>query len=129
MIIMDSDKKKSPHEHINKTKKRIKDEFESNGEFVWVTKGREIENYLDEGILYTAISSVHPKSNVVELLGSGDFGCLIKFKNNKGEEKEIDKLRVAKEYVELENTPNYSKLDLGTKIEEVIKFIKDSNSI
>jgi predicted ATPase len=129
MIIMDSDKKKSPHEHINKTKKRIKDEFESNGEFVWVTKGREIENYLDEGILFTAISSVHPKSNVVELLGSGNFGCLIKFKNSKGEEKEIDKLRVAKEYVELENTPNYSKLDLGTKIEEVIKFIKDSNNI
>ena len=50
IIVLDSDKKniKFP---LNKTKKRILEEAEKNGIMTWVTKGREIENYIPEEIL------------------------------------------------------------------------------
>lgn len=44
-IIIDSDKK-AKNAPINKTKKRIKEEMKKNGYFCWITKGKEIENYL-----------------------------------------------------------------------------------
>ena len=47
IIVLDSDKK-SNNTPLNKTKKRILEEAEKNGILVWVTKGREIENYMPE---------------------------------------------------------------------------------
>ncbi|WP_175475281.1 hypothetical protein [Butyrivibrio sp. ob235] len=53
---MDSDKR-TTQAHINKTKKRVRDEFKKAGLYCWITKGKEIENYLPaeamcvEGIL------------------------------------------------------------------------------
>lgn len=44
-VLIDSDKR-SRQTPLNDTKKRIEAEFGSFGGFVWVTKGREIENYL-----------------------------------------------------------------------------------
>jgi predicted ATP-dependent endonuclease of OLD family len=44
-IIIDSDKK-SNNAKINNTKKRVKDEFNKNESFCWITKGKEIENYV-----------------------------------------------------------------------------------
>lgn len=58
-ILIDSDKGSS-HQRINSTKHRIKDDFEKNGCLVWITKGKEIENYLDGETLNTAVKSVHP---------------------------------------------------------------------
>ena len=45
IIVIDSDKR-AQQSRINDTKKRIVDEIESSGGISWVTKGREIENYL-----------------------------------------------------------------------------------
>lgn len=50
IIVLDSDKK-CINSSLNKTKKRILQEAEKNGIMVWVTKGREIENYIPENIL------------------------------------------------------------------------------
>ncbi len=44
-IVMDSDKKNS-NSQINKTKKRINEEFSKHGLMCWITKGKEIENYI-----------------------------------------------------------------------------------
>ena len=44
-IVIDSDKR-SRSAKINDTKKRIMSEFSNLGMFYWVTKGKEIENYL-----------------------------------------------------------------------------------
>lgn len=46
-IVIDSDKR-TVNSKINDTKKRVKKEFEQYGAFCWVTKGKEIENYLDK---------------------------------------------------------------------------------
>lgn len=44
-ILIDSDKE-GPRKQINATKKRIISEVEASGGVAWVTKGREIENYI-----------------------------------------------------------------------------------
>lgn len=44
-IVIDSDKK-AETDSINITKQRIKDEFKKRNGFCWITKGKEIENYL-----------------------------------------------------------------------------------
>ena len=46
-IVIDSDKRKN-NSKINETKKRVKNEFEKYGAFCWITKGKEIENYLEK---------------------------------------------------------------------------------
>lgn len=46
-IVIDSDKR-TVNSKLNDTKKRVKKEFEQYGAFCWVTKGKEIENYLDK---------------------------------------------------------------------------------
>lgn len=44
-IIMDSDKR-NRQSKLNETKKRVIEEFDKLGMFCWVTKGKEIENYI-----------------------------------------------------------------------------------
>ena len=46
-IAIDSDRRNQTA-RINETKKRIKAEFENNNLFCWITKGKEIENYLSK---------------------------------------------------------------------------------
>jgi predicted ATP-dependent endonuclease of OLD family len=46
VILIDSDKKNA-NSKINDTKKRLKEEFDQGPGFTWITKGREIENYLE----------------------------------------------------------------------------------
>lgn len=53
-IVIDSDKR-SRRASINDTKKRIKNEFDSLGLFCWITKGKEIENYVE----YQAINGAY----------------------------------------------------------------------
>ena len=45
IVVIDSDKK-SIRAHINDTKRRIRDELKKQGMFCWITKGKEIENYV-----------------------------------------------------------------------------------
>ena len=45
LMLIDSDKR-NQQIRLNATKQRIEDEFEKLGAFCWVTKGREIENYI-----------------------------------------------------------------------------------
>ena len=56
VIVIDSDKR-SKQGHINDTKKRIKKEFEEKGMLCWITKGKEIENYLPFSAINSAYSS------------------------------------------------------------------------
>ena len=46
IIVIDSDIKKLGSDYLNSTKERIIEEFEEANLIAWVTKGREIENYL-----------------------------------------------------------------------------------
>lgn len=55
-LIMDSDRKltgksgQKPRRHINATKRRIKEEVEGRDGTIWITQGKEIENYVSDRV-------------------------------------------------------------------------------
>jgi len=126
-IIMDSDKK-SGTEEINSSKKRIKLEFEEGPGHAWVTKGREIENYLPEKPFIEAVKKVHPKSNIQSLIDKGPYECRVKIKQASSNNNcYIKKVRVAKEFVNQKDNIDFSILDLEEQVDKLIQFIVSSN--
>tara|TARA_B100000678_G_scaffold164368_1_gene137229 strand:- start:635 stop:1990 length:1356 start_codon:yes stop_codon:yes gene_type:complete len=120
-ILIDSDKASS-RAKLNETKKRLLSEFSEAPGFCWVTKGREIENYVDPSLLEEAISSVHTRS-FSELLGTGQFDNSLKFRKNRRREIGVaDKIGVARFVTG--RAPDFGRLDLNRKVDELIQFIK-----
>jgi hypothetical protein len=58
-VIIDSDKR-NENDQLRETKIRVMDEIDSNGGFVWITAGREIENYVPYDLMSTAVEAVAP---------------------------------------------------------------------
>lgn len=117
-IVIDSDKSTLDSD-LNQTKKRVIDNFQKNNCHVWVTDGKEIENYIPEELFNRAINEVHPqKGSFVEW---GQFTNMTKIK----EGSTIDKVSVAK-YISSHET-DYSVLDLEKHIYELIECIKNAN--
>jgi len=124
-IVIDSDKK-NRQTQLNKTKKRIKGEVEKNGGLCWVTKGREIENYIDEENLSQAIKEVYGEDS--RLPQWDQYGKMTKFyKPNFKDWKDIDKVKIAKKLTE--TSPNFDILDLEEKAKELVKYIRNCNYI
>lgn len=62
-IVIDSDKSK-PSARINATKQRIRDSLEDPG-IVWVTQGRNIENYIPEPLLSKVLRELYPNKRLM----------------------------------------------------------------
>lgn len=67
-VLIDSDRhlgskesKGKPRMKLNATKRRIRKEVESNGSLVWITEGREIENYTKAEVLGRVLGGEPPK--------------------------------------------------------------------
>lgn len=124
VIMFDSDKKDS-RSRLNPTKKRLKEEFDSGPGFTWVTKGREVENYLDFDKVEESVKEVHPSSN--GLISKGEWVNLLKYKTLKGrEEKVANKVKVARHYVK-QNEVDFTVLDLNSRLDELCVFISQAN--
>lgn len=124
-ILIDSDKS-SPQAKINKTKVRIKDEFSQGPGFAWITKGREIENYIEPTVLQTAIKTVHPSA--AKLCNYDAYADMLDCTSSKGKKLEsIDKVKIAHEVIK--HAPNFDMLDLQERITELVTFIKTANKV
>ncbi|AZS49641.1 ATP-binding protein [Entomomonas moraniae] len=129
VIVMDSDKS-SEDDEINLTKQRLCDEFNQGNGFAWITKGREIENYLDHDKVEQCVLAVHPQS-AESLESKGDWSNLLKYipkqkKKADAPTPTADKVKVAEMYIS-RNKADYSKLDLDEQILKLVKFILESN--
>lgn len=121
-ILIDSDKDKL-RDKINATKARVKLEFDRGPGFAWVTKGREIENYVEPTVLEGAIRSVH--TMVASLSPMTQFDNCLSFTNTKRKQVMADKVKVAHEVIK--HTNNFDMLDLKNQINNMIKFIREAN--
>lgn len=119
-IIMDSDKI-SEKDDINETKKRVKNEFEQNKLFCWITKGKEIENYL----LENDISKLY-KCEMQKLKLYTEFPEYIKKQKKSFPNKKVE---FAQEITEMMDEDSLNKFDLKEKIDELIEAIKNWNCI
>lgn len=120
-IIQDSDIKLEGA-GINKSKKRIIEEFEKLGHFNWLTEGREIENYVSQNILIESCKKITKSNDVKSEITK--FDSAIIFTVN-GTQKELDKLSLAREAVKM--PPDFTVLDLEEKINKLILEIEDAN--
>ncbi|MFT9418969.1 ATP-dependent nuclease [Acetobacter sp.] len=133
LIVMDSDKK-SDDDKINNTKKRIKKEFEINGGYVWITQGREIENYLNYPDIQEALKANHPRIyDGQDKDGQYDHAFYFKRKPKSGKiedsiEEKADKVSIAKWIVD-NHKQSFTKLDLNDRIYGVVNFIRKANGL
>lgn len=124
-VLIDSDKRSS-HTHINRTKARIRDEFEQGPGFAWITAGREIENYVSPAVLQEVVMAVH--SQAVGLAHTGRFEHVLYYKTRSGQiKKDVDKVKVA--HAVAEHPADLDVLDLQRKIGRLVSFIRDANDL
>lgn len=124
-ILMDSDRSK-PMARLKENTKRLKSSFEEQQRFCWITKGREVENYLPAEQITSALTQVHPESVISNGLGEFDNRLTIKAKRAKSKEVQASKVKVA-QYIVKEYEPDFSILDLGLKLDALVKFILAAN--
>lgn len=125
-ILIDSDKR-NQQAKLNDTKKRIISEVEINGGVSWVTKGREIENYIPA----PAIASWKGMSDVKQVEQYGDF---FEYLNDVSEDQ--GKYYSSRKSLLAENLAPYMTKnalgavhDLGEKLEELCVTIRKWNSL
>lgn len=120
-IVIDSDKHEENAE-INNTKTRIKEEFKSNEMFCWITKGKEIENYVP----VDAIQKAYPAKIIEDQCEQYQlFPVYIKEKLGINT---FDKVTFAHEVIKHISDENSKDiLDLKSKVEELIDMIKRWN--
>lgn len=131
-IVIDSDRKTSKTP-INETKKRVVDEMRGHHGIAWVTKGREIENYVDHAKLQAAVQQ-HVGKVYVRPDAGGAYDHALYYQGlKKGRERatelksRVDKVAVAK--IVCANEADLSVLDLKDRIEELARFIRKANGL
>lgn len=125
ILVMDSDKK-TQNSKINQTKKRILKEFKASGSFAWVTKGREIENYLSQSVInkeYGINKPIEPYEYI------GDFLNTYRKNAKYGDKYVRSKYQKSTDIVKHMCKDDLKVLDLEEKIGQIVKNVKEWNYI
>ena len=99
---------------------RVVKDFQECGQFVWVTNGRTIENYIPEDIYLEAVKASHPKKKLVNK--PAKFANITKLDGD----ATINKVAVARAIIK--NPPDFSMLDLEKQLNALIGSIKKANA-
>ena len=125
IIVMDSDRT-SKGKKINKTKQRIKEEFEKQNSIAWITKGKEIENYLSKSTLKKAYGYD---------ITIGQFDIIIDVLNKIQDKKRFGdiygqhKYRESINLVQNMDRKDLDVLDLHKNIQKIVNKIKVWNGL
>jgi predicted ATP-dependent endonuclease of OLD family len=134
-IVMDSDKP-SPQARINETKLRMARQFDEHGGVAWVTRGREIENYIEHDVLQAAVKEVVGNAYARPSAG-GQYDHALYFertapkKRRSGDadsdllDREVDKVKVARAVCR--SPANLDVLDLRARVESLVRLITQAN--
>lgn len=126
IMLIDSDKglKQTP---LNKTKKRIIEEMMKINSLCWVTKGKEIENYIPADVL----SPLYSKTSFKSVGQYEDFNqYLDKIKKNEGRKFLQNKVLFAEKFLPYFTKSNIAEtLDLSERILDVCNRIKLWNAL
>jgi hypothetical protein len=131
-IILDSDKEKS-RAQLKKHVRRISEELKSKKGFVWVTEGREIENYLDGNKVQETLKEIHKRTyGSPAQTGPYDHAFYFNRKGRKHEDEELlykyaDKVELARRMTE--SDLDLDILDLKIRINELSKYIRKANGL
>lgn len=131
-FVMDSDKKSSTSE-LDKTKQRILNEANALGScsMVWMTHGREIENYYKLDDYWPVVQSTHSKLNPPKPKSKSHLYCnYTSIKSKKGTDRDTNKVKIAKELVDQNILPRGSKKkDLVETLQKLCVLILEANGM
>ena len=123
VIVIDSDKKTKDNK-INSTKQRIKKEFDEQGAFAWITKGREIENYLNPEKLRSLLTKHYPQKKLHN--EHDEYTNMLIFNDTK--QTCANKVTIATSYSS-EFLPEFNRLDLRERLKQLTNFIRKANHL
>ena len=127
IVMIDSDKRNRQHS-LNDTKTRIIHECEEHGHLPWVTKGKEIENYIPAPIIASVLelgddfTGAEKYANVYDHIENHQEKLGEKYKGQKP-------LFAEKIANALKNTDDAKTLDLDDRMKEVVAKIKQWNAM
>lgn len=118
------------NQKLSKTKQRITEEI-GEGK-CWITKGREIENYLPSEVVYRWLSQKFPKVNIPAFKYSDydrfEVSILSTLESiNKKIQYQNAKSKYSKEIIDFFKEENLKTLDLDKKTNEIIALIDEWN--
>ena len=127
VIVIDSDKK-HPQTPLNDTKKRVRDEFQTDATdgFAWITDGYTIENYAPPEILARAVAKVHPSAAPLEWQGE-KWQNPLSLKNKKGDSIVPLKNKIAHTVCDMWTEPPAKNSHVAKMIQECVDFIWEAN--
>ena len=124
-LVMDSDKHlgtkagSRPRVNLNRTKRRVRDEFKSSGGLVWITDGREVENYLSLRSL--RILGNNPLKDVGQFDKIPESVSFNRFNGNK--------IELAHAYSKIATAADLKVLDLESRVEDLVTRIRAWNAL
>ena len=129
-IVLDSDRDK-PRAQLKPTVRRIQQEMTDSGGVVWITKGREIENYVPADLLHRVLREVHSVTyEAPDKVGPYDHSFFFRRRRPAKDGEKIywkaDKVGVAK-FVCGEEA-DLSILDLKKRVEELVHMVREANA-
>lgn len=119
-IVIDSDKR-NKQMSINATKKRVQSEFEENNLFCWITKGKEIENYISNRTINEYYASSLTQVKPYELFPDYINALCNNFSSQK--------VKFAQDITDKMTLEDITILDLKDKVSKLISIIKKWNHI
>jgi predicted ATP-dependent endonuclease of OLD family len=130
-VLIDSDKDK-PRAQLKPAAKRLRDEISKDGGIVWITKGREIENYVPHEVMQETLKVRHPKVYGASTAGGAfDHAFYFERKNPKAGAEKIytnaDKVGAATIICGEGKAVDFSVLDLKERVTELAQMIWDAN--
>jgi dihydroorotate dehydrogenase len=124
IIVMDHDED-SEEQDIRKTKQRIKKEFEEKNMYVWITEGKEIENYIFVSDIKTAYNDFGEKAKIKEQVEAFEkFSDYIKLLVNNFSSQKVSfahKINFTSDSLKI--------MDLEKRIDTIAGIIKKWNNI
>jgi len=125
IILIDSDKK-TKSTRINETKRRIKTEFSERKSLCWITKGKEIENYIPSDVV-NSFWNVKESKQVPEY--ESFFDHLDKVSTNEGKKYSAKKPLLAENIISRMTKENMKNImDMDERMRKVCSEIKKWNS-
>ncbi|WP_052961904.1 ATP-dependent endonuclease [Pseudomonas fluorescens] len=126
-FIIDSDMQ-SDSDTINSTKTKIKNKIEENinglenSNLCWITRGREIENYIPYPTILSTIKNCYKTTFQHQDPPTSEFSNILHFERKDGTLfKKADKVRIAK--IICKSEPDFTVLDLSERLQELVKKI------
>jgi hypothetical protein len=131
IMVVDSDKDR-PQSRLKPTVYRLKSEFEKTSGLIWITKGREIENYVPAQFIHSALEKLHPRIyGGPHSVGAYDHVFHFRKKGPGAGATDIyrdgDKVGVAA--IVCSHEANLDVLDLRQRVTEVVAYVQDANGL